>query len=463
MKTEDVHTLILGAGPAGLAAAYRLAKAGVVPVVVEKSHVAGGLMRSVRRGAFSVDLGRKELYSRIPDVDRLWTEVLGDAYRPYPHRVGVLYHNRIFEIERQYRGFRRGVPWPMFFLGVLDYLWYAIKFRMRDPHNYEAYRYRRRGRRFTRMFAQGFSEKFEGIRWAEMPPEEAVGVKQATLIEVAFAQGTAAATTHATSWRHPAKGSGQISQLLEQHICEAGGSFQFGAQVSAIHVSDGRITHVHVETEDGKLVFQPQHVVSSLPLEALCQFVLPNALGTDPQNVTGTTPVRKSTILVYLFSAAPPKFPHAWLHVTCPTTRIGRITNYAAFNGEMVPEGQTCLCLEFFCTGSDPLLDLDAEALYALALEECVKFGLVDPATCLDHLVIKLPGADAATKWQDWLTDTRRQLLTAIQLFENLYNVNRPGMDKAAYAGLQAAEAILTSNRIAFNRLTDLLSGGFLE
>src|SRR5215213_508437 len=113
MKTEAVDTLILGAGPAGLAAAYRLAKAGQAPIVLERNPVAGGLMRSIQRGAFSVDLGRKELYSRIPDVNRLWEELLGDAYRPYSHRVGVFYHNRIFETERKYQGFRRGVPWPM--------------------------------------------------------------------------------------------------------------------------------------------------------------------------------------------------------------------------------------------------------------------------------------------------------------------------------------------------------------
>lgn len=461
MRTEDVYALILGSGPAGLAAAYRLTKSGVAPVVLEKMHVAGGLMRSIQRGVFSVDVGRKELYSRIPDVDRLWTEVLGDAYRPYPHRVGVVYHNHIFEIERKYRGVRRGVPWPMFFLGVLDYLRYAIKFRVKPMHNYEEYRYRRRGRRFTRMFAQGFIEKFEGKRWAEMPPEEEVGVQQATLVEVAFAQGTPTAMGQ-THWRHPAKGSGQISQSLEQHIREAGGSFHFGTQVSEIHVSDGRVTQVYAETENEELVFHPKHVVSSLPLEALCQFILPNALGTGSQDVTGKTPVGKSTILVYIFSAAPPKFPHAWLNVTCPTTRIGRITNYAAFNGEMVPKGQTCLCVEFFCTGSDPLLDLETEALYTLALEGCAKFSLLAPDTCFDHLVLKLPGVDAATKWQDWITDTRQQLLTAIRPIENLYNVNRPGTDKATYAGLQAAEAILTGDRTAFDRLTDPLSDGFL-
>ena len=60
MRTENVHTLILGAGPSGLAAGYTLAKAGCQPVILEKDKVPGGLMRSIRRGDFIVDVGRKE-------------------------------------------------------------------------------------------------------------------------------------------------------------------------------------------------------------------------------------------------------------------------------------------------------------------------------------------------------------------------------------------------------------------
>jgi protoporphyrinogen oxidase len=61
MHTRQVHTLILGAGPAGLAAGYTLAKAGLGPVVLDRDKVPGGLMRSIPRGDFVVDVGRKEL------------------------------------------------------------------------------------------------------------------------------------------------------------------------------------------------------------------------------------------------------------------------------------------------------------------------------------------------------------------------------------------------------------------
>ena len=89
--TDRVHTLILGAGPSGLAAGYMLAKAGFKPVVLEKDKVPGGLMRSIKHGKFIMDVGRKELYNRIAKVDALWSEILGSDYRDYPHRGGILY------------------------------------------------------------------------------------------------------------------------------------------------------------------------------------------------------------------------------------------------------------------------------------------------------------------------------------------------------------------------------------
>src|SRR5690606_28577570 len=107
-------TLILGTGPAGLAAGYVLAKAGKNPVLIDRDKGPGGLMRSIHRGDFVVDVGRKELYNRLEKVDAFWTSVIGDDYRPYPHRGAFLYKGHLLEMSPAYKGFRRGMPWPLF-------------------------------------------------------------------------------------------------------------------------------------------------------------------------------------------------------------------------------------------------------------------------------------------------------------------------------------------------------------
>jgi hypothetical protein len=160
-------------------------------------------------------------------------------------------------------------------------------------------------------------------------------------------------------------------------------------------------------------------------------------------------------VLVYLFLNEEPRFPHAWLNVTCPHTRIGRITNYSAMNGEMVPAGKTCLCSEFYCNAGDPLLERAEKALTALALEECAKYKLLDAAKCFDSLVLKLPGVDASQNRHNWMSNLRKGLLDELRAFKNFYYVSRTDLDIATLAGLESAEAILAGDRTTFDRHID--------
>ncbi len=123
-----IHTLILGAGPAGLAATYVLAKVGTPPLIIEKGKVSGGLMRSIKHGEFVVDVERKELYIRIPKVDALWNEVLGTDYVSYNHREGILYKGAISESNNAWRGNSCGMPLTMLLACTFDYIWDFTKF-----------------------------------------------------------------------------------------------------------------------------------------------------------------------------------------------------------------------------------------------------------------------------------------------------------------------------------------------
>ena len=82
-------------------------------MILEKDSVPGGLFRSIHRGDFIVDIGRKELYNRIAKVDAFWSELLGDDYREYAHRGGILFKGHILDMSPGFRGFRRGMPWSM--------------------------------------------------------------------------------------------------------------------------------------------------------------------------------------------------------------------------------------------------------------------------------------------------------------------------------------------------------------
>lgn len=457
MKTDDVHTLILGAGPSGLAAGYTLAKAGLNPVVLERDKVSGGLMRSIRRGDFILDIGRKELYNRLERVDDLWTEILGSDYRTYPHRGGILYDGVIVDMSPAYQGLRRGMPWRMFASCVLDFLWWRARPGLPSPQTLEEYWYQQRGKQLTRIANQGFQEKLVGRKWAEVPmPAPANGHHGESFVQTVKHGVTRILTakepnTYKGLWRHPAKGTGQICESLERRMLEAGGRVHHDVHVSDIVASGGKVRSVVAHVGGEAMEYRPVHLISSAPAEFLQQMLLRRDADAAGGPRKPSSARRRVVILVYLFANEPPRFPHFWLQVTDQNLRAGRIANYAALNADMVPAGKTCLCLEYYCFGEDPLLALSEQQMGELALKECTQSGIIDPAKCFDKLVLKFPGADASQNRHNWFSKERQQLFAELRQFDNLYSVGRTDLDISTLAGIEAAEAIISGDRATFD------------
>jgi hypothetical protein len=211
---------------------------------------------------------------------------------------------------------------------------------------------------------------------------------------------------------------------------------------------------VTAEVGAERVRYQPIHVASSIPLEAAIRLLgrgVPEAF----TGAMGAPSRRRTVVLVYLFLDRPPLFPHAWLQVTCPSTRIGRITNYAAFNGDMVPRGRGCLCCEYYCYGNDPLLEKADTELIKETTHYCRDAGLVADGSVTDHMVLRLAGADASQNRHNWMTSMRLGLLAEVAPFANFYHIGRTDLDIATLAGIDAAEAIMSGDRSTFDRHFD--------
>src|SRR5687768_12810624 len=286
----------------------------------------------------------------------------------------------------------------------------------------EEYFYSRRGRRLTQVFAQGFQEKLTGKRWrdVEVPPsagEASEGLLR-TLKQLAnrlFSKTEV--NTFKGLWRHPARGTGQICDALAQGIVDNGGRVLYQADLKAIGVNGSRVCSVTVAA-DGKTETYPlSNLVSSIPVDLLLKYLRGEPIA-GPAAKRGTAP--RTVVLVYLFLDKAPLFPHAWLQVTDPSTRIGRITNYSGFNGDMVPPGAGCICCEYYCFGDDPLLKVSDADLLAQTREDCVRSGLIDGGSVVDSLVLRLPGADASQNRDNWMSEARLKQMAEAAVFTNL-------------------------------------------
>ncbi len=414
-------------------------------------------MRSITHKDFAVDVGRKQMYSRLTKVDKFWRELLGSDYRPYQHRGGFLYEGRILEMFPTFRGFRRGMTWGLFLACVRDFAWSRINVFAPRPRNVEEYFYRSRGRMLTRVASQGFQEKLTGKRWADVPLPENFNdggrTGFLTTVHQAFLRAFFAREekehTKEGVWYHPAKGTGQVMDMLAQKAAEAGAIFHYGAKVLNVKASEHKVESVTAEVDGETISFECKNLVSSIPLDILVRLL---GLPIPEAYAKAATPTsRRTVILVYLFLNRPPKFPHPYLIVTCPKTRIGRITNYSGFNGDMVPPGKGCLCCEYYCFGDDPLLDVEPKELVRQTVEYCASSGLISRDSFVEEKYFKFPGADASQNSRNWINSMRLGLLDAVQPFQNLYQVARTDLDIATLAGIESIEAVLSGDRSEFD------------
>jgi protoporphyrinogen oxidase len=443
---NKVQVVLLGAGPSSLAAAYVLLKNGIKPLIIEKGKLPGGLMINVIHGDYSVDLGRKELYTRIKSVNDLWVELLGDDYKPYDYRIGLLYKDKVLEKTSEYKGFRRGLSWGQFISCILDFG--VSFFRFMNPKNYEEHMYKIRGKKFTLIFSQTFFEKFQGRYWKDLPvPAEGKEKGQdANFINslLKFFVDKNDEKSNQEVWRHPSRGAGQITMALEKRILEMGGEIWYETNVDQVKIEDKKVSHILVTNASGIHTILPELVISSIPLEFAGNLFLPNFKKPDVK--LGS--LNRGTLLIYLFIDETSKMEQTWINVSDPELQIGRITNYSGFGGTMVPKGKTCLCIEYFLFSDNPIFkNTDAEIL-ELTLKQIKDVGLFDQAKIESYKILKFSFANAAVSWTDYLSEPYKvELFNNIRAIGNVYNVNRAGTDRATHAGIAAAESIIAGNK----------------
>lgn len=447
-------SLIVGAGPSGLSAALALARGGAAPLVLEASHSVGGLMRSLRESEHVLDLGRKELYTRFPEVNTLWEEILGNDYRAYPHRVGSLYRGRIVELSGRFRGPTRGMPAAWLFAGGLAMLGGWAAGSLRRPKSLQDYWHHRVGPVFARILAQGYWEKFRGRRWADLPPPETDPGSGYSLGVIGQAMRVArrGGVQTQAEWRHPARGTGQLFEGMAGAVRRLGGAIEHGVEVALVSPLADDCIEVEVRAGAETRHYRTRHLVTSLSIERFWE-LMPGGASAGP--ATPAQPAERQVILVYLFFDEPPRFPHAWLEVNDPDLPCGRITNYAAFQGSMVPEGRCCLCVETFLDEASPPAVVNESAQVAQALDAITAAGLASLERLTGAHVLQLSRTNAAASWREAQSVERRRLVQALACFPAIYHVNRPGSDWACLAGLLAGEAILKGDRRTFDARAD--------
>ena len=426
------HVVIAGAGPAGLTAAYLLAKEGVRVTVLEADDVVGGIARTVEYRGYRFDIGGHRFFTKIAPVAALWRELLGDDLIKVPRLSRIHYHGRYFDYPLKATNALRGLGIVSTLLVLASYV-RAHLWPSKVEDTFEQWVTNRFGRRLYEIFFKTYTEKVWGIPCSEIRAEWAAQRIQGLSLWKAIRSATAlqrrsnSIKTLIHEFDYPRLGPGQMWERARDRVIEMGGHVQTNHRVVTLERREGRVVAVRARTPDGEARIPTDHFISTMPVGELVHACTPEA--PRPVQHAGDGLSYRDLLVVALIVRKPDLFPDNWIYIHTPGVRVGRIQNLGNWSRAMVPDPATsCVEMEYFCFEGDDLWTRRDEDLVALARRELAQLDLADPSLVVDGTVVRTPKAYPVydSTYRAHLDVVRRWL----DGIPNLHTIGRNGMHK---------------------------------
>jgi len=460
---QKVETFVIGAGPAGLAAAYRLAKAGCDVVVIERDKdYVGGISRTVSYKGFLFDIGGHRFFSKSREITDLWNEILPHDFLERPRLSRIYYDGKFYSYPlKAFEALRNlGLTES---LACLAFYAYARALPVKDPKTFHQWMRNEFGERLFSIFFKTYTEKVWGMDCDEISADWAAQrIKGLNLSKAILdgckrsfglkSRGGEGAKTLIESFRYPRRGPGMMWEAAAVKIKELGGRILMDRSLDKLTFDGERKTWTAEAVGSGgeKEIFEARHVISSAPIPELF-----SALRPAPLTYFHARALKfRDFLTVVLIGRTGRPWPDNWIYIHDPKVKVGRVQNFRSWSPEMVPDPlATCLGLEYFCSEGDSLWGMEDRDLITLAKSEVSAIGLMESENVDDACVVRQKKAYPVydEDYQDHLRMIRLELKSR---YPNLHLVGRNGMhkynnqDHAMMTGLLTADNIMAGETI---------------
>ncbi len=390
-KIENV--VIIGAGPAGLTAAYELSKVGVKPIVLEMGARVGGIARTEVFKGYRMDIGGHRFFTKVSDVEAMWHAVLRDDFLVRP-RLSRIYYNRQF------------IVYPLRFGNALSKLgvWQSalvlasyIRSKLlpyRHEQTFEEWVSNRFGRRLYRIFFKTYTEKVWGIpchqlsaQWAAQRIQN-LSLPRAVMNALFGARGAKNVKSLIEEFHYPRLGPGMLWERTQQIVESRGGEVHLNTEVIKVRHQAGQAMSVIAQSNGREKTIEADAIISTMPISELVAKLDPPA----PEDVRdGASQLTyRDIVVVGLIINQANLFPDNWIYIHAPEVKVGRIQNFKNWSPEMVPDpNKTFLGLEYFCTAGDELWQMQDADLIQLGARELEVMSLAKSSDVEDGVVIR--------------------------------------------------------------------------
>jgi protoporphyrinogen oxidase len=461
-RPERQKAAIIGAGPAGLTAAYLLAKNNLPVTVLEADNeYVGGISRTVRYKGFHFDIGGHRFFSKAKEVEDFWTEILPDDMIERPRSSRIFYNGKFYSypLKAFEALFKLGL-----FESTLCMLSYAKAslFPKRDPKSFEDWVSNQFGERLFRIFFKTYTEKVWGMSCKEISADWAAqrikGLSLASAIRHALLPKRkpkgrqTVIKTLIDTFRYPRKGPGMMWESCAAKAEALGANLLMGHKVyrCAYDRKQGmwEISYNSGDQSSGSI--RAENVISSTDIRLLINSLDPK----PPERVVAAANALnyRDFLTVVLILKDRNTFIDNWIYIHDPSVKVGRVQNYKSWSPEMVPDpAYSCYGLEYFCFEGDGLWNSTDSELIELAKRELEKIGLALQNEVVDGCVVRQRKAYPVYD-ESYAANVAIVRDEIEQNYPGLHLVGRNGMHKYNNQDHAMMTAMLTANNIILGR-----------
>lgn len=499
METNTPKTaVIIGAGPAGLTAAYELLKnTDILPIIFEESDFIGGISRTAQYKGNRMDIGGHRFFSKIDRVNELWQELMPVQGKPSfddiktgtekelaengpdPEKEDkvLLIRNRVSRIYYLRKFFDYPIslkPETFINMGFTRTLkagfgYIHSCFFKKEEDSLENFYINRFGRPLYEMFFEDYTEKLWGINPSEISADwgaqrvKGLSLTKAVLnvITKPFRKDGKVETSLIEQFFYPKKGPGQLWETLAAEIEKKGGKILKNHRVVTLEKECGKISRIGVEHNGEIKRYKADYFISTMPVKDLVTG-MGDSVPEDVRKIAEELPYRDFITVGLLVNRLKLEnktdrktlggiVPDCWIYIQERDVKIGRLQIFNNWSPYMAkdPENTVWVGLEYFCNEGDTLWNMSDGEFIDFACDELQKIGIIDKEDILDATRIKVKKAYPAYfgTYKDF--GKVREYLDKI---ENLYCIGRNGMhrynnmDHSMLTAMEAVDCIKNGN-----------------
>ncbi|MFT3947647.1 MAG: NAD(P)/FAD-dependent oxidoreductase [Agriterribacter sp.] len=477
---NNPKAIIIGAGPAGLTAAYELlTKTDIIPVIIESDSQVGGLSKTIDYKGNKIDIGGHRFFSKSTEVIDWWlqflplenttgqpveityqnkTTVLSPAGNASgndnvmmirPRKSRIYYQNKFFDYPLQLNGKTiSNLGFSKMIRIGFSYFLSKISPRKKEK-SLEDFFINRFGKELYETFFKDYTEKVWGVPCSQLPATWGrQRIKDLSVTKVLkHAIGSffktdktlhqkKTSTSLIEQFLYPRYGRGQMWETVANEIEKRGGRILFNKAVTSLNLN-GQLQVQSVTMQDaitgGEEILYGDYFFSTMPVKALVEGIKNIIVPADVMQAARSLEYRDFLIVGILASklAIAEKegnFTDNWIYIQDADIKAGRVQFFHNWSAFMVKNpADAWIGVEYFCNETDSFWKMDDDIIAKKAAAEMEKIGLINEADIKDTFVAKVKKAYPSYFGGYSNFNIVKNFLDGI---DNLFLIGRNGMHK---------------------------------